>query len=1053
MRHKVNIKIALLLTCMFLSAFGAKISAQSSTVYTIKGVVTDEFGKPLSGVVVNSETGKNGTSTDIEGSYMLTVDDGSKDIVFSYLGYKDKKVAIAEKETIDAKLEPDALKSDEIIDMGFVQQRRGAISGAVSSVKGTPIEAAPVSSFGAAMNGFVTNLMVRQNNYVLGNETVSMLIRGASNPQNGWQTPLIMIDGVMSSYNSNDVLRYLTAKEVESITLLKDASTQALYGVKGNAGVLVITTKRGKKGTVRIDVSYDQSVQQPTISPRFYHSWEYATFKNEATYNDNPSLGKTPVYSPVDIANYISGENRELYPDNNWRDMFYKKLTTMSRANINVTGGSDKFTYFTQVNFMHQGGQFKTTNERYKSGFNTNWFNYRTNVDIKVNKYLSSYLRLSGNVRRDRAPGSDAFYNAQQGLYEDMYWRGANIYGPLTPAVYDQATGEMLDPGGKLVVEEKNTYSIYGVLNRMGYNKATSVNINSQFGLDLDLSFVTKGLKLGGYIAYQTYGYNSLTAIQSNELVKRKTTDDPSVLAFETIGTTKDSELSYGKGYSSYYHLDYRAYLDYQRTFGKHNVQATAFIYYQNLSKADMGSSNNVLPFNTVLSGVEAAYGYDNRYFVKVDLGYSATEQFAPDRRWIATPAISGAWNLANEHFMKNVKWLNEFKIRASYGRTAEDDLQNGRHGYLDENQFGTGGSVPVLAYSTWENKKGYALLQAQTMLKQNYGIDVGLFNGFTFSFDYFKERMDNMLIHATSTIPSYQGIPINNYPATQVGVYENKGYDLSANYYKRINADWSFNVGGWVSYARNKVIYKDETELGESYSYRRKEEGFPLGTSFGLMVDYSNGNGYFNSQEEIDRYECTYGWNMPSPRVGDLIFKDINGDYIIDEKDQVPFGYGGIPQVFYAFNGGFKYKNLEFSFLFQGVARTGGFESSTWHLNYEGIYTRLHEGAWTPERYAAGKEITAPALSNSQTSSDMRNNSYNWNDRAFLRLKNVEIAYTLPLNVSKKISADKIRFSLSGQNLVTWGRMKNKDIEPEYGGLYTIPAYRVYNVGVSVLF
>ena len=191
----------------------------------------------------------------------------------------------------------------------------------------------------------------------------------------------------------------------------------------------------------------------------------------------------------------------------------------------------------------------------------------------------------------------------------------------------------------------------------------------------------------------------------------------------------------------------------------------------------------------------------------------------------------------------------------------------------------------------------------------------------------------------------------------------------------------------------------------------------------------------------------------MPSPRVGDLIFKDINGDYIIDEKDQVPFGYGGIPQVFYAFNGGFKYKNLEFSFLFQGVARTGGFESSTWHLNYEGIYTRLHEGAWTPERYAAGKEITAPALSNSQTSSDMRNNSYNWNDRAFLRLKNVEVAYTLPLNVSKKISADKIRFSLSGQNLVTWGRMKNKDIEPEYGGLYTIPAYRVYNVGVSVLF
>lgn len=1048
MRHKVNIKITLLLACLLVSAFGAKVSAQTA-VSTIKGVVTDEYGKPLFGVIVNSAIGKNGTSTNISGEYTISVNDGSEQIVFSMVGFKNQEASIVNEETVDAKLKLDAHYSDQIVPMGFTEQRRGDISGAVNVMSGTQLGSAPVANLTPAINGFATNLMMVGGNPVPASETVNMMIRGASNPQSAWASPLIVIDGVVSTYLSNETLNFLTTQEIESMVLLKDASTQALYGVKGNRGVMVVTTKRGIKGDVKVNVSYNQSVQQAAIEPRIYNSWEYATFKNEAAYNDNPSGGKTAKYSANDIAKYLSGENRDFYPNNNWYDMYFKNISTMSRANVDISGGSDKFTYYTYVDFMHQGDMFKTTNERYKSGYNTNWFNYRANVDMKVNKYLSAYLRLSGTVRRNRKPAGGYSPN---GMYQTLFFQAPNFYGPLTPAIYDESTMEMLDPGGKVIVDEKWGGSTYGMLNRNGYSKDTNVNINSQFGFDLDLGFVTKGLKLGAFIAYQTYATGTLFTYQAFEKVKR--TNDPTVLEFATVGNSKDSNLTYGKGSLSYYHLDYRANLDYQRTFGKHSVQATAFMYYQNLSMADL-SSLNILPFNTVMTGIDAAYAYDNRYFVKADLGYSATEQFAPDRRWIATPSVSAAWNLANEHFMKGAnKWLTNLKFRASYGRVAEDELANGRHGYLDNNNFSIGGgAVPLLAYVTTEGQKGYPLLRAQTMLKQNYGIDIGLFNGFSFSFDYFKERMNDRLIKAVSVIPEYQGVPTSFYPPTQEGTYENKGYDLSASYYKRLNADWSFNVGGWVSFARNKIIYADEVKLGSSYAYRNRTEGFPIGTQWGLKTDWSGGNGLFNTQEELDNYECTYGWNMSSPRLGDIKYQDLNGDYIIDEKDEAPFGYG-LPEVFYAFNAGFKFKALEFNIMFQGVGHYDGVFMGDYYAGraYEGVYNRLLEGAWTPERYAAGEKITAPALSERSTSSEQHTNDYFQNDRSFLRLENVEIAYTLPLKTSRAIASDKIRFSLSGQNLVTWSRMKNKDIDPE-GDLHTIPLYRVYNVGVSLLF
>ncbi len=1034
---------------MLLGTWGMNVSAQNA-VATLKGEVTDEYGKPLAGVVVNSENGRNGTTTGIDGKYVLTVNDGSDAIVFSYLGRRDVTKKIAGKETIDVKNMPlDVDKNDEIIDMGWTKQRRGDISGAVSSIKGKSLESAPVATLSMALAGQISGLSVIEQTYSPENAWARVLLRGASNPKNANESPAVVIDGVPYFYGYwSNPFEYITAREIESITVLKDASTEALYGVKGGNGVIVITTKRGQKGKVNIDVAYDQSVRQPIKTPKVFHSWEYATLKNEAAYNDNPSGGKTQIYSPYQIAQYASGENRDLYPDNNWYDMFYRELATMERANISISGGSDKFVYYTNVNFMHQSNQFRTEDELYKSSFNTNWVNFRSNVDVQVNKYLQAYLRVAGNVLRTRNPVNQSYSE----LYNALFQLPANMYGPVTPAVYNTITGELEDEGGVPIVGEHYTKSVYGMLNKAGSSKTTHVNIMSQFGLKLDLGFVTKGLSLSGYMAYQTESWGALLGSRTYEKAQRN--NNPNELGFRTYGSDIDGPITYAKGSGSFYHLDFKGSLDYARNFGKHSVQATAFMFYQNLVQNNY-SSPECLPYNTVLSGFQAAYGYDNRYLIKFDLGYSGTEQFAPDYRFTTTPAVSGAWVVSNEPFMKNAEWLSMLKIRASYGKTALDGLNNGRFGYVDNITFTNGGVVNSLMYTTTEGKKGNLLLQAQTMKKQNYGIDFGLFNGLTVSFDYFRERMDDMLISSVSTIPDYQGIPTGNYPNTNSGIYENKGYDFTIDYYKRINKDWSFNVGGWLSYNRNKMIYQDETELGEGYAYRKTKEGFPLGQQFGLLVDWSKGNGFFNTQEELDADDFTYGSSIPKPRLGDLRFVDVNGDFVIDDKDQVPLGYGALPQVYYAFNGGFTYKNLEFNILFQGVGRWSSYYQSNelCGLTNGGIFNRLHERAWTPERYAAGEKITFPALSNNLTESTTKYNSYFIQDRAYLRLKNVEIAYTLPLKWSQTISSDKIRFSLSAWNLVTWDRMKTTDFGPEATDLWQVPAQRVYNIGVSLIF
>jgi len=1023
-------------------SFGVTLNAQQTST-SINGKVLDEYNTPIQGVSVFTLDGQSKALTDAKGEYTIIRNDENKFLTFSFIGYLKQKVEIDNKKQINVILLSDENNLDEVINLGYSSQRRGELSGAISSVSGKELSKSPVANLGMTFAGRLPGLFTHETSSETGRAGTSMYVRGTC--ANRLNEPIVIIDGIVSSYSSNQCLEYITPEEIESITLLKDASTEALYGIQGANGVLVITTKQGVPGELKVNVRFDESLQQMTTEPAFINSGEYATLRNEAAYNDGK--GSNYYFSDDEINKYNSGENRTLYPNSNWKNIFMKDFAKMQRVGVDLSGGNDKIQYFTNVNCMHQGSQFKTDQSDYDTAPNFTWINFRSNLEAKINDCIGTYLHLSGNIKRERTPGSSIF---SQSLYSSLFEMPSTVYGPVTPTITDDETGAT--SGNEVITTSLVNNPTYGMLNRSGYTRHTVTNIYAQFGINFDLKFLTQGLKASGVIAYQTNSVNSLYTTQDYERYVYSGYSDPNTLSFEKKGSNNNTTLAYGKTTGFYYHLTYQGKMDYKRNFGRHEVTGLAYAFYDDLSTSS-NSSPYCLPYKRLSSGLEATYGYDSRYYLKLDAGYTGSGQYVGDSRFIWTPAISGAWVVSNESFMKDMKVFDYLKLRASYGKTANDNDNQGRFIYLDNVTYSGGGPISDLRFYINEKQTANTSYAPEIVKKQNYGIDFGLFKGFSLSVDVFKEHIDNMIVNAAVSVPSYQGIPLSNYPVTNGGEYENKGYEVQASFTKKISKNLKVNLGGFMMYAKNKEIYSAEAQKSEDYAYRNRTEGYSYGQSFGYKVDYGvdSPNGFFNSQSDIDGSGLTYSFG--TPRVGDLRYQDLNNDKIIDEKDQAPIGTGVMPRYYYGISGGLTYKSFDFSFLFQGVAKWSSIYSGigVYETSIDGVYGSLHRNAWTQERYNSGEEITAPALSLTTSTSTCASDYYEY-DRSYLRLKNLVIGYTLPTSVSEKFKAGKIRVYLSGQNLFTWDKMKSDDFGPE-GSYSAIPVYRVYNAGLSIRF
>lgn len=1051
------------------------VGTDQAPTQTVTGVVQDAKGNPLIGVTVVAGP-TLGTSTDVKGQFTIKVAP-SATLTFTYLGYKTEKVSVGNRTSLTVVLEENTTTIEETVVVGYGTQKKVSVTGAVSSVQSKELRQSSAPSLANALAGKLAGLTSLQNGGSLpGEDDATLYLRGMSST-NG-SSPLILIDGV-----PRDNIRTIDPSEVASVSVLKDASATAVYGVRGANGVLLITTKRGANGATELNLSVDQSWQAFTYEPDAVDAWDFMRLRNEAKRNDGmvdeytgkqiarsmePYFGLDP--NDPNYAQKVAARNY-MYPNHDYYREIFKKWAPQTRVNLNVSGGTDKLQYFMNANYLHQGGNLNTESKDklgYDPQVKLDRYSFRSNLDYQVTKSFKMYVNLGTYIEKVGAPNSSTMFGGNtKSMIRDMIhqcygWKPMTA-GPVTPG---PELGFDVIPDKPICPRELDR-SPFEMINRSGYRQSVNTNLNSTIGADWKLDFITKGLSMHGMASFDavanTLQHGSVTSMSFWADLR----EDIDSMDFP-VKVDNDGTLSVSKSGSTSWTMNFQYSLRYNRTFGKHDVGAMV------LAQRDMwevagGASEALMPYNVVGLAARVTYGFDNRYFIEGNMGYNGSEQFAPANRFGFFPSVSGGWVLSNEKFMENArKVLTNFKIRASYGKVGSDKVAgNARFLYLGNTVYGGGGYFGSLGngYHISEGRLSNPHLQWETSVNQNYGVDLQLWGDLSMSFDYFVQKRSDILL-TRGTVPMLSGIS-SRLPTMNLGKTENKGWEFELTYNKNINKDLFVMLKGNVSYNKNRVLFWDEAIYAEDYYYRYRTTGFSLNQQWGYKIDWSNGNGFFNTQEELDRYLNGYvdengkevqgiRYNLgSSPKLGDFKYIDMNGDGVIDTKDQVPIGYSSkVPRYNYGITASVNYKWFDFTIFFQGVSKYSGFFNGQ-GVNenvLQGTFFQWHKTAWTAERYAAGEKIGYPRLSTGATPSKLANDFFIM-DRSFIRLKNIELGYTLPQNALRAIGVKKLRVYVSGQNLVTWDNLKSRTTDPEQDDKIGYPIVKTVNAGVNITF
>ena len=1012
---------------------------------TVKGTVVDDTGEPLTGATVVLKGQKAvGTSTNIDGRYSINVPDSKKAVlVFSFIGMHPREEKVNGRSTVDVVLESNTAQLDEVVVVGYGQQKKVSVVGAITQTTGEVLErTGGVSSVGAALTGNLPGVTTMATNGRPGDEDPEIVIRGVSS-WNG-SDPLILVDGIERPMSSVDI------GSVKSVSVLKDASATAVYGVKGANGVILITTKRGQEGRANISVGMNVTAKVVSQLPKKYDSYGALYIRNRAIERE---LGLRPDSWTKILAaeildkyrNPANLEERERYPNVDWEDEMFKHHAMSYNPNVNISGGTKNVKYFASIDYLHEGDIFKEwdNGHGYTGGYGFDRVNVRSNLDFQITPSTLLKVNLSGSHGQRKGP----FATEMNSWFETQLWQAA-YSAPSDVFLPRYSDGSW----GYYPTDTQGAPNSVIGLAKAGQGKFTTTRINTDFTLEQDLSFITKGLKASALVSWDNVFVENKRGISDDTAVQYKWIDpdtgevqyDQKSNSYNNFDFVADLKLNTHGGEvdnnATQRNMFYQFQLQYARQFGLHDVTAMAVF---NRTERAWGSQFTNYREDWAF---RATYNFADKYFAEFNGAYNGSEKFSKDHRFEFFPSGALGWMISQENFMKFSRgWLDMLKVRYSLGKVGDDNV-GGR--WLYENQWAYGG-VMNLSVTPERNRSPYEFyymsvlgnpnIHWETATKQNIGIDFGFLNNFLAgTVEIFnEERKDILVAGGSRAIPSFFG---TSAPYLNMGRVDSKGYEIEL----RINKTVGNGVHLWanlnMTHAENKIKTFDDPQLKPAY---QKQTGFAIGQDH-VIYD----NGFANTWDDVIAM-TKHNTNDDQKLPGQYFAVDYNGDGVIDSNDSTPYGYTGTPQNNFNATLGVDWKGWSLYVQFYGVTnvqRTVVFNSLGGKLN-----TVFDEGSYWS---ASNKNADAPLprwLSTPAFNTGW-DNIHNHYDGSYVRLKNAEIAYTWNKGWVRSLGLSSLRVYLNGNNLLTWHHMPD-DRESNHSGTGNAsqgayPTVRRFNLG-----
>ena len=1032
-----------LLAGLVLLSLGA--SAQSK----VTGKVIDSHGEEVIGATVTEVGTKNATVTDFDGNYSITVG-ANATLHISFIGYKDVDVKVNGRSVVNVTMSDDAQALEEVVVVGYGQQKKESVIGAISQVSSKDLLSTPAANVSQAIAGKIPGVITSQTSGAPGADDAKIYIRGRATFAGDAQ-PLILVDGVERSFSQ------IAPDDIETISVLKDASATAVYGVRGANGVMLITTKRGKEQKPVVSLTANFQFQSPTRKNTYLNSYESVKLLNEAYANDG--LGE--AYSASDVNMFqqsvngqLTGANALLYPNVDWYDEVLRSSAPAQRYNASVRGGTKRMRYYASLEYYNQGSLFKNlSSDAYGNSSSLAYKRYafRANADFFLTKDITFSVNFGTRFEERRGPNAN-----ETDSYSETFYELNHEPGWIYPVKYEIPNGETTRTlwGGNAQYQN----NIVGRLTDAGYFKGINTINETNFIFDYKMDWLTKGLSFKAMASFDYENYHR------DRFIRNFATYEPEVRA-----NYNDSNYQLMDSYHKYntdtnltnafdtsdgsadkyaiYKLYMEAQLNYARTFNEvHDVTAMV-LYMQNDYR---NNSQLAQRYQGVVGRV--TYGYAEKYYAEFNAGYNGSENFISGKRFGFFPAFSIGWRLTNEKFMEGAKsWLSNLKLRASYGQVGNDKYSGQRFLYeqkwsqiSNDYYFGSTGQTGIYEQQypnfavTWERANKY-----------NVGLEFNLFNSLlTGNIDYFYEKRTDILTEYL-TRPQWVGVTM---AVANLGETKNKGFEIELHHNNTIGKDFGYNVGLTFSHAKNEIVSMDEPSLKTDY---RKREGHAIGQYFGLIADGFVTSADFDANGNYTGAKSAFAMKELQP--GDLKYRDMNNDGFIDDRDETFIGYSDVPENTYALTLGANWKGIGFSVMFQGVDHVSRYydaEAMFAFIN-GGKVKEHHLQRWNPAVSEAENIANAgyPLLHYaSYGDHNQRQNSFFLKNGAFVRLKNIELSYTLPQNWVKHVGMTQCRLYVNANNLITWDHLDDL-VDPESNGSNRYPICKTVNFGLNVTF